>query len=58
VKTPEAAPRQKTPEPEVQKPAEQRPEPGKKAEQAPDGKHECRRYIAISNMTISVPCPD
>lgn len=30
----------------------------KKVEQAPAGKHECRRYDAIANMTISVPCPD
>ena len=49
---PPPAPAAKAPEPEAQKPAE----PEKKVEQAPPGKHECRRYDAIANMTISVPC--
>jgi tetratricopeptide (TPR) repeat protein len=34
------------------------PAPKKEAAQAPDGKHECRRFDAIANRTISVACPD
>jgi hypothetical protein len=50
---------EKAPPPE--KVAEPLPEPPaveRKAPRASAGKGECRRYDAIANMTISVPCPD
>jgi len=34
------------------------PAPNKEAAQAPAGEHECRRFDAIANRTISIPCPD
>ena len=58
VKAPAPAPEVGKAEPLPEKVTEPAPLPKAGSKRATAGKGECRRYDALSNMTIAVACPD